>query len=271
MRHPDLEEPYFAEYQLKRRGGTPYLTPALCYGRFCLEEEERDRELSAYLQHLSAEAAMAGQQPVFQCSRTLLRTGWLKRNFGGDHLLLLRAPRQVWQSFKSQGSYFAGAVCMIVSQNRKRPALAPLAEKYKLPKIHSGRVGADLQAYGKVAEGLGASMYGLFHAFYMLTFLYNLRHADLMIDMDMISTSLRHGWKAENALRGRDIFISLADCRVPQHDEPPGDEVADVERKNLELLRARLGAMLTVSKASFAGASHVLSPQFRAAAEPFLV
>jgi len=270
-RHPDLEAPYFAEYRLKKRGGTPDLTPALCYGRFYLEEDEEDRELTGYLRRLSSEAAMAGQKPVFQCSRTLLRSGWLKRNFGGDHLLLLRDPRQVWLSFKSQGSYFAGAICLIVSQNRARRALAPLAEQFRLPKINTGRVGADLTSYGKVAEDLGAGMYGLFHAFYMLTFLYNLRHADLMIDMDMVSTSPRHASKAETALRGRDIFISLADCRVPQRDAPFGDDVDDVERENLQFLRTRLGLALAVPRANVADAPHVLSPQFRAAAEPFLV
>jgi hypothetical protein len=266
-----FEQHYFCEYPLKPEGGVPGLTPELCYKRYCLDENSTDPELENYIRYLISEAESRRRRPVLKFNRSLLRSAWIRRRFFGFHLLLLRDPREVWISFQRQVPYFSGVVCQIVGQNRDHRLISPIAERWRIPLWDSGHIGRNNDFYSEFAVALGDKMYSVFHAFYMLTVLYNVMHVDLIVDMDMVSEREIVCRNVENELRKHGVFLSLSDCKVPGNRALCSDDFTDIERDNLERLYGYLSREITIPRNVLTNRAPALSDKFRSTIEPYVV
>jgi hypothetical protein len=97
--HEPLERPYFAEFlPLIADRGVPGFAKSFSIDHYFEDDPAilagEDRYVAALIAHARAQA----KRPVFGCCRTLGRARWLKRRFGGVHLVLTRNPRQQWYS-----------------------------------------------------------------------------------------------------------------------------------------------------------------------------
>ena len=269
--HPSLAQPYFTEYPVEAAGGVPGLVSRLCYRDYCIETDADDSDLSRYLQRLMVEARSRGQIPMFQFNRSLLRTGWMRRRFVGGHILLLRNPREVWTSFEATSTYFAGAICLILGQNRDHRWLRPIAARWGIPRFCDKEIGREMKFYRRLSTQLGAEMYAVFHAFYILTIIYNLRHVDMVIDMNIVSSSSEGRRSIEMALQSAGVALSLADCRLPSRPVKDCGQWEPVERENIGFLRDYLMAELQLRRAAYEQRIGWVSGELRSAIEAFVV
>lgn len=214
LRHDFLDRHYFEEYSLEPDRAVQGLLPDFCYRKYVLAEDDDEPELEAYFERLIAAAVARSRRPILQCNRTLMRVGWLKRRFGGPHILLVRSPRQVWMSFASQPPYFCAAICEILGQNSDHKLLGPIARRWGIAR--PTRM-LDFSAWSRTVDTLGGRMYGLFHAFYIATLISSLHSSDLVIDLGAVSQSPDVKTAVESRLREFGVSLSLEDCAVPRH------------------------------------------------------
>lgn len=158
LRHPHVDEHYFAEYPQLPEGGVPLFRKRFTAENFYLHPQSADEELAAYLGSLFAHAAQNMQRPFLQPNRGLLRAEWMQKSFGGVHLYLNRDIEELLRSYFSFGgndSYFLQNFATIIGQNANAPFFSELAalkglkpfsgRTYVEEREHFGRMTADWQ------------------------------------------------------------------------------------------------------------------------------
>ncbi len=111
LRHQEAERHYFAEYlELVQQGGLNY-HDELAYDRYFLEPHEKDDILKGYLSTLIEHAQQRDLTAALCFCRSPMRSAWMKENFGGLHIALIRNPLDQWESFKL-GDYFISRVVL---------------------------------------------------------------------------------------------------------------------------------------------------------------
>ena len=220
LRHPALERPYFDEYPLRWRGGVAHFAKRFSYESYWLDSNADDPALHRYLLHLIAFASERHQTPVFQFNRSLLRSGWMKNSITSTNILLLRKPIDVWRSFCTLPDYLMARIAQIVSLNRQHPFLERLATAHGIPHHRDRNIRREMQFYTQFHRSQPiADMYALFYEFYFLTCIYNMHHADCVIDMNAITHSATAREAVANRLAQADIDLSLEDCRIPAYSD----------------------------------------------------
>ena len=95
LRHDFLQGTYFDEYSHL----LPYIkksfTQDVSYATFFLEGESECACVKSYVDCL---VIGARSRPILQCTRSFGRIEWLRKNYGGTHLYLLRNPWDQWFS-----------------------------------------------------------------------------------------------------------------------------------------------------------------------------
>ena len=130
LRHPRLNEHYFAEYPLQPGGGVPHFQKRFTVENYYLRPGSEDEGLKKYLDGLFACAAENMQRPFLQPNRAVLRGEWMKEQCGGVHMYLNRNFDELIRSYFSFGdnnSYFLHCYAAIIGQNAHDPFFRDIA------------------------------------------------------------------------------------------------------------------------------------------------
>ncbi len=195
-RHPELEEPYFAEFSpLLSRRGVKGFDRRFAFDRFALGADDRYPALERYLNSLIGYAAAQNRQAVLGCNRTWLRPAWIKARFGSYDVYVERDPIAIWSSYKRHAeagnyNYFTN-LHLILERNGRHPLFAPIAERVRLRRGLQ-RFSKAAHAYPELIKTMSdAESYGLVYYMWSLSILSGLHHCDLIVDTGAPSMAAR--------------------------------------------------------------------------------
>ncbi|CAN5411768.1 hypothetical protein BH10PSE4_BH10PSE4_41790 [soil metagenome] len=220
LRHPGQDLPYLSEFSdlLRPEGGVTGFDQRFALDDYFLGADADDPAQTTYVDTLIDTARRQGRTPVLACCRTLGRLAWLRRRFGGTHIVLIRDPVQQWRSFYSL-------------RKRPRPTYFELCQYVILSEAARGEAGARrlglragrgvLAARIKVVrrrlkQAPARVSFAAFVAVYMLSYLAALPRADLVIDVDRLGSDpdyARTMATAVEVLAG--VRPDFSDCRTP--------------------------------------------------------
>lgn len=244
LRHPGGAEPYLKEFEvaLDPAGGVRGFDPGFALDRFWIESEASDLAQQSYVEGLVAAARARGETPVLACCRTLGRVGWLKRRFGGFHVMLVRDPVQQWLSFYSL-------------RRRPRPTYFELCHYVLLSEmagcddVSRSILGHDFDGTGTLAERLAAARgrlkraparvsFQAFLAVWLRSYLKGLPEADLVVDVDRLARDQAYAREVEAAIAaGCGLAPDFSDCRAPvPHGVAPPVQWRKAAREVVDLL-----------------------------------
>ncbi|KSB89010.1 hypothetical protein AS593_06210 [Caulobacter vibrioides] len=246
LRHPGDDLPYLAEFEglLKPSGGVAGYERRFALDDYFLPAGRQDAAQTAYVAGLLAHAQAAGRTPVLACCRTLGRIDWLRRRFGGFHVVLIRDPLQQWLSFHSlrkrpRPTYFE--LCQYVMLSETAGA-EPLARQLGLPAPQGGDLSARIAAVrGRLKRAPARTSFTAFLAIYLLSYLKALPQADLVVDVDRLGQDPDYAARITEALRaGCGLAPDFSDCRTPAaHAEIPAAPYRRISRQVIDALEAR--------------------------------
>jgi SAM-dependent methyltransferase len=271
-RHPQIDRFYFAEFPFKTQGGVEHFEKHFPYERYCLDVAASDEPLRRYVSHLISLAQDNGQVPVLQFNRSLLRVGWLNRNFAPLNILLLRRPMDIWQSYLSfDGLYFPAVVSLILGQNRHKQPLRHIVEFETVPFHVTDSFENEFEYYYQFTQRNLHSLYPLFYSFYTLTCAHAARYADCTIDMNEVSANPQVRDAVTQKLYELGVEISLSDCQLPRYTalSPSDQEWLAYERVGRGLLRASLPPSLLLPACKLKEHEPLLSDYFRGVLSEF--
>lgn len=244
LRHPGGATPYLQEFEvvLDPAGGVRDFDPGFALDRFWIEPETSDLAQQTYVEGLVTAARARDEVPIFACCRTLGRVGWLKRRFGGFHVVLVRDPVQQWLSFYSL-------------RRRPRPTYFELCHYVLLSEMAGCKgiartiLGHDFDRSGTLAERLAVVRRHLkraparvsfqaFLAVWLRAHLKALPEADLVVDVDRMSRDQAYARQVEAAIEaGCGLKPDFSDCRAPApHGVAPPVEWRKVAREVVDLM-----------------------------------
>lgn len=222
LRHPGGTEPYLREFEvvLGPTGGVAGFDPGFSLDRFWIEPEASDLAQQAYVEGLIDAARARDETPVLACCRTLGRVGWLKRRFGGFHVVLVRDPVQQWLSFYSlrrrpRPTYFELCQYVLLSEMAGRQDLAREVLGHDFD--GSGDLVSRLAAVRRKLKRAPASIsFQAFLAVWLASYLKALPHADLVVDVDRLARDQRYAREVEMDIEaGCGLRPDFSDCRAP--------------------------------------------------------
>ncbi|MFT4251455.1 MAG: hypothetical protein QM608_03110 [Caulobacter sp.] len=246
LRHPGGDVPYLAEF-----GGllVPGAGVAGYERRFALDDyflpaERENPGQAAYVEGLIGHAQAAGETPVLACCRTLGRIDWLRRRFGGFHVVLIRDPLQQWLSFHSlrkrpRPTYFELCQYVLLSE---APGGEAVARQLGVPAPKGGDLAQRIAAVRRKLKRAPARVsFAAFLAVYLLSYLKALPQADLVIDVDRLGQDPDYAGKVTEALRvGCGLAPDFSDCRTPRpHADAPAVAYRRVSRQVVDALEVR--------------------------------
>lgn len=221
-RHPALALPYFDEFK-DRLGftgrGVKGFYKALAYDRFWLAPGDNHRGLAVYLRGLIASAQAHNLRPLLGLNRSVLRIGWMKRNFQGTHIFIKRDPREIWWSYKRyqrQGNdtYFT-AWLRIVERNSKHPFFEILAQELGFSEMRKGLFEKDKRYYSRILKTLDdAQTYHMVFKIASAAHKEAQRHADLIFDLAACADEV-YVRAAEKS------FLDQTGCKIDLSDFAP--------------------------------------------------
>lgn len=230
LRHPTDGLPYLHEFSdlLREGGGVRDYDQRFALDDYFLPADVEDPDQAVYVETLIAAAQVEGRTPVLACCRTLGKVGWLRRRFGGTHIVLIRDPVQQWGSFYSL-------------RKRPRPTYFELCQYVILSEAAQGKAGArrlglkagkgDLwarirQVRRRFKRAPAGVSFAAFVAVYMLSYLAALPRADLVIDVDRLGSDPDYARTMATAIAVlTGVRLDFSDCRTP----PPHPDRARVD------------------------------------------
>ncbi len=238
LRHSGLDLPYFHEYLplLGAKGHPLFRDEFVCRDYFAADEKLPEQRL--YLDSLLALAAKAKKTPVLGFVRSLGRVAWFKRELEGANIVLIRSPFSQWvsgQKVAADGGYkfFDPLHFLILSQARGSAQAVEHALAHRIPRYENLPTNAGrLMLADMVKAATPALRFSVFASVYFLSLMAALPHADLVIDVDLLTSDSDY-----RALRRADILrltgcdLDFSDARTPRYgaDAAPA-EVADALR-----------------------------------------
>jgi hypothetical protein len=221
LRHPHEGLPYLAEFSdlLGPGEGVVGYDPRFALDDYFLAPDAEDPDQAAYVANLIAAARRQDRTPVLACCRTLGKIGWLRRRFGGTHIVLIRDPVQQWKSFYSlrkrpRPTYFELCQYVILSDAAQGAAMA---RRLGLTRAR-GDLAARIKAVrDRLKRAPARVSFAAFLAVYVLSYLAGLPQADLIIDVDRLGSDPNYARamaKTVTSLTG--VPIDFHDCRTPK-------------------------------------------------------
>lgn len=222
LRHPGGSEPYLKEFEvvLDPAGGVQRFDASFALDRFWIEPEASDLAQQAYVEGLIDAARKRGETPVLACCRTLGRAGWLKKRFGGFHIVLVRDPVQQWLSFYSlrrrpRPTYFelCHYVLLLEMAAWRDASRQILGREFGVSGPLSQRLATVRRAFKRRPASLS---FQAFLAVWLASHLKALPHADLVIDVDRLARDQAYAREIETAIAaGSGLKPDFSDCRAP--------------------------------------------------------
>ena len=236
MHHPDLDRPYYFEYPCLPTGGVPYYRKRFAYQRYCLSADDEDFELQQYFLNLCRHARSLSRLPVFQPNRMLLRSRWFCARFRALHIFLIRNYADVWRSMRRfENQFFPSMVACIVAQNQNHQYFRPLAKRFPLPAFTDPAVTREHEFYREVFLRDIRRGFACFYYFYVLTTLYNIDCADIVIDIDSIDSDPGRLLRLQQQFAARGVNAVLRECIVESRDTIIEEDTLDLRQEMEEL------------------------------------
>lgn len=220
LRHPNEGLPYLSEFSalLRPDGGVHGFEARLALDDYFLPADQEDPGQAAYVDTLIEAARREGRTPVLACCRTLGRIGWLRRRFGGTHIVLIRDPVQQWRSFYSlrkrpRPTYFELCQYVILSEAAGGEAGA---RRLGLP-TGKGDLADRIQAVRKRLKRAPARVsFAAFLAVYVLSYVAALPRADLVVDVDRLGSDPDYARTMATAIEVlTGVKLDFSDCLTP--------------------------------------------------------
>uniref|UniRef100_A0A7C4VRE8 Glycosyltransferase n=1 Tax=Desulfatirhabdium butyrativorans TaxID=340467 RepID=A0A7C4VRE8_9BACT len=185
LRHGFLKDGYFSEYKPILEDLKHTFEHSLCYESYFIDDSMRCPQLEKYI-HLLAYNSKIGN-PVIQCTRTIGRVSWLKKNFDSVHIYLLRNPWDQWFSYKVD-PYFSATTRIIYSQENSPEYLLNILNELNVKKFHTCSIENMIDFYTK-SMLIPELDYALFFGLWLFAYITSYKHCNTSIDMDMLSTN----------------------------------------------------------------------------------
>lgn len=230
LNHPALGRPYMAEYGplLKAGGGVAGYRSRFAMAAHFMAAEAFDLPQEAYVAGLVGLAQAAGRTPVLACCRSMGRAPWLRRRFGGLHLVLARDPVSQWASGHAQrrrpaiACYFEYAPFAILL--RAGGAAADWARRWGAPRPKAGDgPDADLRRLRRRMGGMSPEdSYAGFAAAWLLSQQAALPVTDLVIDVDRLGREAAYRRAIELGVsEACGLPVDFQGCATPAHGAVP--------------------------------------------------
>lgn len=221
LRHPSEGLPYLAEFSdlLAPGEGVVGYQTRFALDDYFLPAHAEDPAQAAYVGNLITAARRQDRTPVLACCRTLGKIGWLRRRFGGTHIVLIRDPVQQWKSFYSlrkrpRPTYFELCQYVILADAIGGEAAA---RRLGLP-ANRGDLSARVKAVrDRLKRAPARVSFAAFLGVYVLSYLAALPQADVVIDVDRLGSDPHYARATAatvTALTG--LPIDFSDCRTPK-------------------------------------------------------
>lgn len=234
-RHPPLDRPYRSEYgSLIWWRGVPGYREDFAVARYFPGADGAKREI-CYLRRLLDHASRAGKRAVLGFSRSLARSGALKRALGGYHILLVRDAVQQWLSCRSYrigqaDAYFELCHFLILALAPPESPAGRLAQRLGLPRPRPRRFREQLEFMLRALSPWSEELsFRAFFAVYALSYRLARTHADLTLDVDRLYESADYrGAVCSTILARTGLAITFDECRRGWHepDQVPLDFAA---------------------------------------------
>ena len=221
LRHPPVEKDYLFEYKkLLRPGhkGVPFFKKSFSFDNFCDNNDNPDQE--RYIDYLVENSG--DQIPVLQFNRSALRVQWFKRHYPGMlNIYIVRNPRDQFQSYLvmqeiNKLDVFLAMDLQITGINLNCKYFKPLAARIPLFEYHFPRAADEGFIYGLLLPLYStAEKYYIFYYIWFSALIENILHADILLDIDLLSTSAAYRRQAAQALEAYGIEnIDFSDAKV---------------------------------------------------------
>ncbi|HLG85962.1 MAG TPA: hypothetical protein VKZ79_02070 [Alphaproteobacteria bacterium] len=225
-RHPKLDRGYYAEYlPLVLDRGVPGFQKGFTVDHYFADDDALASE-QPYLDLLLSHAGREGRVPVLACCRSLGRLPWLKRRYGGTHIVLRREPAQQWCSghflrIENGQSYFEVMPFQILGKAKWEPAQR-IARLLGVPHHdeHSFFLEHDFY-FAQFGNAEFERSYAAFHALLSLSLDRALNAADLVIDIDRLSLDEPYRHEIERRIAtATGLTVAFDDCELPRRELP---------------------------------------------------
>ena len=185
LRHPVLEADYFDELKQVWPAWKGRLTPETVYSGYFAETPAEAGEA-----FFAALCAASPKQPVFSECRTAGRIGALKQGMGGHHAYLWRSPRDQWWSYQID-PYFDAASRVIAHADPLPAPLATLLHSMDWPRAPESTF-SEARDYYDLRPASAVDSYTWFYGLWLFTLDHALENADLLINIDSLSSVPDH-------------------------------------------------------------------------------
>jgi hypothetical protein len=227
--HPPLGRPYFAEFLPMIAGrGLPGFAKSFSLDHNFEDDPQTLAGEERYVASLIDHARLQGKIALFGCCRTLGRVPWLKRRFGGTHLVLSRDPRQQWYSghlrkVEHGNAYFDLMPFQILGKSEWEPARR-IARTLGIDRFDAASFYLEHDRYFALYAGAAAERsYAAFSAVNGLSLARASPASDLAIDIDRLSADAPYRAAVQQrigTLTG--LAVDFADARIADHPIPQG-------------------------------------------------
>ncbi len=208
LRHDFLDSGYFEEYADLLPIIEQKFHPDVSFALFFLDVADDSKVLKSYVDCL---VDGSKRQSVFQCTRTIGRLRWLKKNYVSKNLFLLRNPWDQWFSYKVD-FYIAATPQIIYSQERLPKALQGVAIANEFVQLKGHNI-AEMLNHGLTHPVEPSVDYALFFGLWLYSYLEAYAECNLVLDMDMLSQSEVKRTEAKENLAEIGLgHINLRDC-----------------------------------------------------------
>ncbi|MGC5704160.1 glycosyltransferase [Pseudomonas sp. NFXW11] len=197
LRHGFLVGGYFDEFSHLLPEIKKTFDSSLSFGSYFIGQDDSDSKLKAYIDLLLEGALNA---PVLQCTRTVGRIGWLRKNYDSRHVFLLRNPWCQWYSYKSD-PYISVTPRLIYSQERIPAVLSDVLNVRGILPLKGDSVQAKV-AFAFENPISPADDYFLFFAIWLHSFLSGTQESEVVIDMDALNSNVTYREQTINNLAG---------------------------------------------------------------------
>lgn len=209
LRHPNLEQPYFAELHALPDECLHRLNDADVYERYF-----SDRPDAAGIAFWRGLVEHSPARPVIQECRSAGRIGLIRRELGGFHAYLWRNPHDQWWSYKV-APYFDTTTQLILNALPCPPLITALRKQIGFERFAHDSLPMQ---FGYFADRPLSpdNAYRAFYTLWLLGLNEAVEHAHLLMNSDALAASEEERSRCVAAFENIGIVgLELGDCRTP--------------------------------------------------------
>ena len=245
MHHPELTQDKHFEYQkllLPSHKGVPYFQKTFSFDQFCYTRKNPDAK--KYIDFLIENAG--ADIPVLQFNRSSFRIKWFKENYPRAlNIYLVRNPRDQWQSSMSffiekNIDTFVTMDLLTASVNSDTDLFKNLSRHIPLFKFHDDDFEIEEFVYGRLTQSYSdEEKYFIFYYTWFLAFYLNTLYSDILIDMNLLTSSIPYRkkiYKLFNRHQISEVGFEDADIRTYNEYAISTDKMKEIEKYNQNII-----------------------------------